>query len=630
MLTKWPPVVIDFLDNLSRPAKRAILLFMDVALVPVAIVCAFALRYGMPNPAPVVLNEIPLLLLVTVLSGGIINAMGLPRIKLQSLEVQAVARIALTAAILAVAAIVASYLIASGEPRSVPLIFGAVFFGMSLGTRLIAISLLEKLRERGTTRLPVAIYGAGSAGVQLAAALRSSREARAVVFVDDNPSYDGLMVAGLPVKSPNVLRSMADQGRIKRVLLALPSVTSTRKNEILRRLSDLPCEVQMLPSHGELLERGSIEENLRTVTPDELLGRNKVDLNVPDVAKAYAGRCVLVTGAGGSIGSELCRQLLDCQPRKIILYDHSEFALYSVERDLRKLLVGKNIALRAQLGSVTDKDGATRVLRENNVEIVLHAAAYKHVPLVEDNEIAGARNNVLGTHCMAEAACEAGVERFILVSTDKAVRPTNIMGATKRLAELVIQDIQTRRPKTKLAMVRFGNVLGSSGSVLPLFQSQIEIGGPVTVTHSDVTRFFMTIPEAARLVLLAGAYAEGGDVFVLDMGKPIKIIDMARRMIELSGQRVKEDGDIGGIAIEVTGLRPGEKLYEELLIDDESLRATPHEKILRAHEDYLSEIETAAMFRDLREAVATGDKERVRRNVAKYVIGYHQQGVASA
>lgn len=630
MLTKWPSVVIDFLDNLSRPAKRAILLFMDVALVPVAIVCAFALRYGMPNPAPVVLNEIPLLLLVTVLSGGIINAMGLPRIKLQSLEVQAVARIALTAAILAVAAIVASYLIASGEPRSVPLIFGAVFFGMSLGTRLIAISLLEKLRERGTTRLPVAIYGAGSAGVQLAAALRSSREARAVVFVDDNPSYDGLMVAGLPVKSPNVLRGMADQGRIKRVLLALPSVTSTRKNEILRRLSDLPCEVQMLPSHGELLERGSIEENLRTVTPDELLGRNKVDLNVPDVAKAYAGRCVLVTGAGGSIGSELCRQLLDCQPRKIILYDHSEFALYSVERDLRKLLVGKNIALRAQLGSVTDKDGATRVLRENNVEIVLHAAAYKHVPLVEDNEIAGARNNVLGTHCMAEAACDVGVERFILVSTDKAVRPTNIMGATKRLAELVIQDIQTRRPKTKLAMVRFGNVLGSSGSVLPLFQSQIEIGGPVTVTHSDVTRFFMTIPEAARLVLLAGAYAEGGDVFVLDMGKPIKIIDMARRMIELSGQRVKEDGDIGGIAIEVTGLRPGEKLYEELLIDDESLRATPHEKILRAHEDYLSEIETAAMFRDLREAVATGDKERVRRNVAKYVIGYHQQGVASA
>ncbi len=630
MLTKWPPVVIDFLDNLSRPAKRAILLFMDVALVPVAIVCAFALRYGMPNPAPVVLNEIPLLLLVTVLSGGIINAMGLPRIKLQSLEVQAVARIALTAAILAVSAIVASYLIASGEPRSVPLIFGAVFFGMSLGTRLIAITLLEKLRERGTTRLPVAIYGAGSAGVQLAAALRSSREARAVVFVDDNPSYDGLMVAGLPVKSPNVLRGMADQGRIKRVLLALPSVTSTRKNEILRRLSDLPCEVQMLPSHGELLERGSIEENLRTVTPDELLGRNKVDLNVPDVAKAYAGRCVLVTGAGGSIGSELCRQLLDCQPRKIILYDHSEFALYSVERDLRKLLVGKNIALRAQLGSVTDKDGATRVLRENNVEIVLHAAAYKHVPLVEDNEVAGARNNVLGTHCMAEAACEAGVERFILVSTDKAVRPTNIMGATKRLAELVIQDIQTRRPKTKLAMVRFGNVLGSSGSVLPLFQSQIEIGGPVTVTHSDVTRFFMTIPEAARLVLLAGAYAEGGDVFVLDMGKPIRIIDMARRMIELSGQRVKEDGDIGGIAIEVTGLRPGEKLYEELLIDDESLRATPHEKILRAHEDYLSEIETAAMFRDLREAVTTGDKERVRRNVAKYVIGYHQQGVASA
>ena len=630
MLTNWLPVMIDFLDDLSRPVKRTILLFMDVALVPVALVSAFALRYGMPNPAPVVLNEVPLVVLVTVLSGVIIIAMGLPRIKLQSLEVQAVARIALTAAILSVTAIVASYLIASGEPRSVPLIFGALFLGMSLGTRLIAIAILDKLRERGTTRLPVAIYGAGSAGVQLAAALRNSREARAVLFVDDNPSYDGLMVAGLPVRAPSVLRSMANQGRIKRVLLALPSVTSTRKNEILRRLSDLPCEVQMLPSHGELLERGTIEENLRTVTPDELLGRNKVDLNVPDIAKAYAGRSVLVSGAGGSIGSELCRQLLDCRPRKIVLFDHSEFALYSIERELRAMLPDTGIELRAQLGSVIDRDGVTRVLRDNKVEIVLHAAAYKHVPLVEDNEIAGARNNVLGTQCMAEAACDAGVERFILVSTDKAVRPTNIMGATKRLAELVVQDMQTRRPNTKLAMVRFGNVLGSSGSVLPLFQSQIEIGGPVTVTHSDVTRFFMTIPEAARLVLLAGAYAEGGDVFVLDMGKPIKIIDMARRMIELSGQRVKKNGEIGGIAIEVTGLRPGEKLYEELLIDGENLQPTPHGKIMRAHENYLSEIETAAMFKDLREAIATGDKDRLRRNVIKYVHGYHQQNIVSA
>lgn len=622
--------MIDFLDSLSRPAKRAILLFMDIFLVSVAFVCAFALRYGMPNPVPVVLNEVPLLLLVTLLSGLIINAMGLPQIKLQSLEVQAVARIAVTAVTLAVTAIVASYLIASGEPRSVPLIFGTLFFWMSLGTRLVAIAILDKLRERGTARLSVAIYGAGSAGVQLAAALHNSREARAVVFVDDNPSYDGLMVAGLPVKSPNVLRSMADQGRIKRVLVALPSAISTRKNEILRQLSALPCEVQMLPSYGELLERGTMEENLRTVTPDELLGRNKVDLNVPDVAKAYAGRCVLVSGAGGSIGSELCRQLLDCQPRKIVLFDHSEFALYSIERDLRPLSAAKNIDLCARLGSAIDKDGVIRILRDNSVDIVLHAAAYKHVPLVEDNEIAGARNNVLGTQYMAEAACDAGAERFILVSTDKAVRPTNIMGATKRLAELVIQDLQTRRPKTKLAMVRFGNVLGSSGSVLPLFQSQIEIGGPVTVTHSDITRFFMTIPEATRLVLLAGAYAEGGDVFVLDMGKPIKIIDMARRMIELSGQRVKEAGGVGGIAIEVTGLRPGEKLYEELLINNDSLRATPHEKILRAHEDFLSEIETAAMFRDLREAVATGDKDRVRRNVAKYVHGYRHQDAATA
>jgi len=338
----------------------------------------------------------------------------------------------------------------------------------------------------------------------------------------------------------------------------------------------------------------------------------------------------MVTGAGGSIGSELCRQLLNCNPSRIILFERSEFNLYSIDMELRDLADAAGISVVARLGSVTDRARVVGVIAEEKVEIILHAAAYKHVPLVEANELEGARNNIIGTQVVAEAAAGAGLERFILVSTDKAVRPTNIMGATKRIAELVVQDLQTRNRDTKFAMVRFGNVLGSSGSVLPLFQRQIARGGPVTVTHKDVTRYFMTIPEAARLVLLAGAYARGGDVFVLDMGKPQKIIDIARQMITLSGRKVKdpETGE-GDIEIQVTGLRPGEKLYEELLIDDDSLIPTPHAKILRAEEAMLSQIEVAAMLRELQLAIAEDDSDRLRAMIQARVDGYHVQSADS-
>lgn len=361
--------------------------------------------------------------------------------------------------------------------------------------------------------------------------------------------------------------------------------------------------------------------DLRTVTPDALLGRDKVDLDIPDVAKAYAGRVVMITGAGGSIGSELCRQLIGTSPARIVLFERSELALYHIDRELRPIAQAAGIGVTARLGSVTDARRVTEVLQETGTEIVLHAAAYKHVPLVEENELEGVRNNVFGTQVVAEAAQVAGVERFILISTDKAVRPTNIMGATKRMAELVVQDLQTRSTYTKFSMVRFGNVLGSSSSVLPLFKQQIRRGGPVTVTDPDVTRFFMTIPEAARLVLLAGAYASGGDVFVLDMGKPVKILDIARRIIELSGRTVRENG-IGDISIEMIGMRPGEKLHEELLIDDDSLCATPHEKILRAEEVMLSEIEIVATLRDLRDVLEQGNVKQLRLLLQKRVDGY--------
>ena len=325
----------------------------------------------------------------------------------------------------------------------------------------------------------------------------------------------------------------------------------------------------------------------------------------------------------------MCRQLIACRPAKIVVFEQSEFNLYKIHQDLCERLQGVPVDIVACLGSVTDSVRVRHVISTQKVDIILHAAAYKHVPLVEENELEGARNNVIGTKTVADAAVDLGIERFILVSTDKAVRPTNIMGATKRLAELIVQDVQTRAPKTKFAMVRFGNVLGSSGSVLPLFQAQIEAGGPVTVTHPEVCRFFMTVAEASRLVLLAGAFAEGGDVFLLDMGRPQRIMDIAEQLIQLSGRTVKDPvtGE-GDIEIRVTGLRPGEKLYEELLIDNDNLCKTPHPKILRAEENRLSEIEIAGILREIQTAVETSNTEKLRTVVSERVDGYHEQAAS--
>lgn len=358
-----------------------------------------------------------------------------------------------------------------------------------------------------------------------------------------------------------------------------------------------------------------------TVIPEDLLGRDPVDLDTPEVAQTYVGKVVMITGAGGSIGSELCRQLLNCHPAKIVLFDQNEYNLYALDLDLRPYAEARGIAVMPYLGSVTDAARVTQAMRRESVEIILHAAAYKHVPLVELNEAEGARNNVFGTKTLADVAVQEGVERFILVSSDKAVRPTSIMGATKRLSELILQDLQSRAPKTKFAMVRFGNVLGSSGSVLPLFQSQIACGGPVTVTHPEMRRYFMTVSEATRLVLLAGAYAVGGDVFVLDMGRPQKIMDLARSLIHRSGRELKTAPAQDGIAIEIIGLRPGEKLCEELFVNVNTLRTTAHAKILRADEPKLSQIEMARLLRDAQAAIEVDDTERLRRLLLERLEG---------
>ena len=612
------------LRDMPRLAKSLLWLLIDAVLVPVALYAAFSLRLGTPSSFPMMQSSwalFPLLIL-----GGVVifQTIGLPRIKLHSFDAYAMRRIGTAALALTVGAMILSYLFDFWAPRSVPLIFGVTFFVAAVLARLIGLTMVQAVLCRLGDAVPVAIYGAGAAGIQLASALRQSNEVKPIVFVDDNPALWGLLISGMQVKNPKELGALSARGKITRVLLAMPSISRTRQSKMIAQLSTLECDVQVMPSYADLVAGKGLTETTAPVAHDALLGRDKVDLNVPDVARAYAGRAVMVTGSGGSIGSELCRQLLDIKPSHIVLYERSEFDLYKIDNELRALAEAGGVKVTTRLGSVVNARRVREVLLETSAEIVIHAAAYKHVPLVEQNELEGARNNVLGTQVVAKAAHDAGVERFILISTDKAVRPTNIMGATKRLAELVVQDLQTRSEKTKFSMVRFGNVLGSSGSVLPLFEQQIRRGGPVTVTHPDVTRFFMTIPEAARLVLLAGAYATGGDVFVLDMGEPKKIIDIARRMIELSGRRVMENGE-GDIVIEITGLRPGEKLYEELLIDGDSLRATPHDKILRAQEVRLSQIEVAAMLRTLNKALNAGDAAALRKLIETRVDGYHRQ-----
>lgn len=611
--------------DMSRSKKKVVFLVADTAIMFVSLYLAVALRYGNLYPFEMLQRSFNLLAIMSLVGPLIIVFSGLPRIKLHAIESNATMRIALTAAALATAAIVVSYLLKLAGPRSVPLIFGAVFFLLALSMRVFGLHALRYLSQRKGAGLPVIIYGAGAAGIQLASALRQSIEARPVLFVDDNPNLINTMISGLQVRSPADLPQLIKSYAAARVLLAIPSLVGQRRNELLTKLTRLPVEVQVLPSYIDLMSGRSIETSLRSVQPDEMLNREMVDLHTPEIVAAYSGRTVMVTGAGGSIGSELCRQLMHCRPSRVVLFEQSEYALYSIEREIAPIAHELDVPLIACLGSVTNRACVERIIKSAGVEIILHAAAYKHVPLVECNEIEGATNNVVGTEVIANVAQTLGIERFILVSTDKAVRPTNIMGATKRMAELIVQDIQTRAEGTKFAMVRFGNVLGSSGSFLPLFQKQIAEGGPVTVTHPDVTRFFMTIPEAAKLVLLAGAYAKGGDVFVLDMGKPQKIRDIAKRMIELSGRSVKDpETGKGDVEITFTGLRPGEKLYEELLMTDQ-LASTPHPKIMRAKETPLSQIQVASLLRDTRGAIASGDVLALRRTIEAWVEGYHRQ-----
>ena len=455
-----------------------------------------------------------------------------------------------------------------------------------VSTRFVMRALVSDRRSAGER---VAIYGAGRAGLRLVAAASNHRDFMPVLFIDDNPGLQGRTIAGLPVVSPARAADTLAQVRVDRVLLAMPSAGRRRRKQIIDSFRTWPVRLQTVPDIGDLLTGKARLEDIRDVDVNDLLGREAVPPHAGLLDACIRGKSVMVTGAGGSIGSELCRQIIELGPRRLVLFDLSEHNLYQIDQELKGLQQARQLDVEvvALLGSVHHRDRVRGAIAAFGVQTLYHAAAYKHVPIVEYNMIEGIHNNIIGTWHTAEAAEEAGVETFVLISTDKAVLPVNVMGATKRFAELVLQAMTERGSKTRFCMVRFGNVLESSGSVVPLFRRQIRDGGPVTVTHRDVIRYFMTIPEAAQLVIQAGSMGQGGDVFVLDMGEPVRIADLARRMINLMGFTVRDEANPDGdIAIQYTGLRNGEKLYEELLIGTD-VTGTEHPMIMRAMEESL-------------------------------------------
>lgn len=495
-------------------------------------------------------------------------------------------------------------------------------------------------RDDGLPR--VAIYGAGAAGNQLVAALRMGRVMRPVAFIDDDDSISDRVISGLQVYKPKHIQRMVEATGAQEILLAIPSSNRARRREILGFLEGFPLHVRSVPGFMDLANGRVKVDDIQEVDIADLLGRDAVPAQDELLEHCIKGQCVLVTGAGGSIGSELCRQILALRPTTLLLFEHSEFNLYSILSELEQRIVRESLPIRLLpiLGSVRYQSKMLDVMRTWNVTTVYHAAAYKHVPMVEHNIAEGVLNNVIGTLSTAQAALQAGVSNFVLISTDKAVRPTNVMGSTKRLAELTLQALScelapvlfgdktniSRVNKTRFTMVRFGNVLGSSGSVIPLFHKQIKSGGPLTVTHPKITRYFMTIPEAAQLVIQAGSMGQGGDVFVLDMGEPVKIVELAEKMIHLSGLSVRSDKNPhGDIAIEFTGLRPGEKLYEELLIGD-NVVATQHPMIMSANEDHLSWEVLKGKLVELLAAVDQDDYTRVRQLLRDTVSGYSPDG----
>lgn len=612
-----------------RPAKIAVVIAVDVVLALLATWIAFTLR----------LDELHypigaqwwVYVLAPVLAIPVFVKFGLYR---------AIFRYTGQAALKATGQAVAVHCIAllavllwqqwPGVPRSVGVMQPLLFLLLVGSSRALARFWLASLDgSRGPSDGRLLIYGAGTAGAQTASAIALSRQFVLLGFVDDDVTKVGRSINGVPVFAPADVPDLVARRRVTDILLALPSSSRERRNRIIASLRSVPVHIRTLPGLADLATGRVTVQDFKELDIEDLLGRDPVPPNTDLLARNIANKVVLVTGAGGSIGSELCRQILLERPRQLLLLDHNEFGLYSIHQELQTLCSAEGLlsVLVPLLGSLANPQRLQEICQAYRPATIFHAAAYKHVPMVESNPAEGILNNVFGTLNMARAALDNGVTQFVLVSTDKAVRPTNIMGASKRMAELVLQALagQSTNGSTCFGMVRFGNVLGSSGSVVPLFRSQLASGGPLTVTHPEVTRYFMTIPEAAQLVLQAGAMAKGGEVFVLDMGEPVKIMDLARRMVELSGLTVREEGNWGGdIEIAVTGLRPGEKLYEELLIGGNPT-TTAHPRIMKAHEDYLAWPELELHLQALRRAAESSDVIAIKAVLQICVHGYGAQ-----
>lgn len=627
MANRIHSLLLRFVGALSRLQKQAILFLIDVTLAPIALLMVYFFLFPGSSALKMISGNGLGFVAVAIITGCLSIVLGIPKIKLKAYETLGALKTGVMAVIAAFGLFAIRQATGSGLPISGIFLFVLIFVLMMIAVRFLMLNLLLAVLRAGKIRKNVVIYGAGNTGTQLAAALRAHESIRVVGFVDDSPKVQGMTVLGLMVYEPSHLERLVQKYDVDRVLLAMPSAPVVRQSTIVRDLVSKGLDVHTLPSFAQLVGTEILVDSLEPVAPGAFLGRAPVAGLQPDAHTAYREKCVMVTGAGGSVGSELCRQLIRYKPRKIVLFEISEIALYTIDLELSARPDTAGIEIVPVLGSVTEARLLRAMMAEHKVDVILHSAAYKHVPLVEANPIAGLVNNVLGTRTIAEAAMEEGVKRFILISTDKAVRPTNIMGGSKRLAEFVVQDMARRADTTDFSIVRFGNVLGSSGSVVPLFREQIAKGGPVTLTHEDVTRYFMTISEAASLVLIAGGLSSArgpheGDLFVLDMGKPIRIRDLAERMIRAAGYTVKSpENPSGDIEIVVTGLRPGEKLHEELLIAPGML-TTPNEKILRVQERGLTPVEMASALQELRAAAAVGDAIAARAVVETYVEGF--------
>jgi len=633
--------------GLSRAAKRIIAFSVDICLCILATWLAFYLRLDefvkinndLARPAFLSVALALPIFAATGLYRAIFRYSGWPAIA-------AVGRAMTLYGLIYVTIVMAVGL--DGTPRTIGVIQPLLLFFAIAGSRLFARTWLGGIyrTQRQKDSLPrVVIYGAGAAGRQLAGALSVGYEMQVIGFFDDDDRLHGHMLNGFPIFAPDDLPDLINSKGLTHILLAMPSVSRARRNQILQYVSRHQVVVRTLPSMADLAEGRVTVSDIKDLDVDDLLGRDSVTPNHILLAKNISGKTVVVTGAGGSIGSELCRQILKQQPKKLLLVEISEYALYAIQSELESLCAAieenEHCLIVPLLASVQDEERMRDIIDIWQPDTVYHAAAYKHVPLVEHNLAEGVKNNVIGTLTTAQVAIEKGVSDFVLISTDKAVRPTNVMGASKRLAELCLQALfafemqktkisiggkarnsGSQGPKTKLSMVRFGNVLDSSGSVIPRFRKQIRDGGPITLTHPEITRYFMTIPEAAQLVIQAGAMAKGGDVFVLDMGAPVKIADLAVSMIELSGLRVRDekhpDGDI---EIVITGLRPGEKLYEELLLGDDP-QPTQHTNIQRAQDEFISWNELEAHLNTLRLALSHNNVEVILSLLQKLVMGY--------